>query len=85
MELPNGLSPSSFLLVKSKAWDKVYGYWFKIHTINHFSVGFPPNLGDYNKDFRALPFLMLRSSNWTMEPKRFRVSLGFSSFTGDSN
>ena len=29
MELPNGLSPSSFLLVKSKAWDKVQGSWFE--------------------------------------------------------
>ena len=29
MELPNDLSPSSFLLVKSKAWDKVQGFWFE--------------------------------------------------------
>ena len=33
MELPNGLSPSSFLLVKSKAWDKVQGSWFEVFLL----------------------------------------------------
>ena len=33
MELPNGLSPSSFLLVKSKAWDKVQGFWFEVFLL----------------------------------------------------
>ena len=40
MELPNGLSPSSFLLVKSKAWDKVQGFWFESSYYKPF-FGFP--------------------------------------------
>ena len=27
------LSPSSFLLVKSKAWDKVQGFWFEVFLL----------------------------------------------------
>ena len=43
MKLLNGLSPI-----------KVQGYWFKIHTFNLFSEGFPPILGDSTMGFLAI-------------------------------